>query len=70
MKAIRIVLVLFVGSIIINFIKNDQTFHIAKTLPFSNNPERVGFYDAAGVAALLILAWGLYRLKSRNKEDE
>jgi len=44
-------------------------FHIAKALPFSNAPERIGIYDWACVAVLAILAWGLYRIK-RNSEDD
>ena len=69
MKAIKLVLIIFISALVINFIRNGRTFHIAKTLPFSNAPERIGIYDWACVAVLIILAWGLYRLK-RNKEDD
>ena len=69
MRIIRLVLIILICAIVINFIRNGRMFHIAKSLPFANNPENIGIYDWAGVAVLVILAWGLYRLK-RNSEDE
>ena len=69
MRAIKLCLIILIGAIVINFSRNGRMFHIAKSLPFSNNPENIGIYDLAGVAVLVILAWGLYRLK-RNSEDE
>ena len=69
MRAIKLALILFISALVINFIRNGRTFHIAKSLPFSNAPERIGTYDWACVAVLVILAWGLYRLK-RNNDDE
>jgi len=69
MKAIKLALILLISALVINFIRNGRTFHIAKSLPFSNAPERIGIYDWACVAVLVILAWGLYRLK-RNKDNE
>ena len=69
MRIIRLVLIILICAIVINFIRNGRMFHIAKCLPFSNAPENVGIYDFACVAVLIILAWGLYRLK-RNSEDE
>ena len=69
MKAIKLCLIILISAVIINFIRSGQTFHIAKTLPFSNGSERINMYDWACVAVLVILAWGLYRLK-RNSEKE
>ena len=69
MKAIKVCLVILIGAVVINFLRGDATFHIAKTLPCANGPERIDLYDYAGVAALAIIAWGLYRLK-RKAEDE
>jgi hypothetical protein len=68
MNAIRLCLILFIGAVVINFLRDGATFHIAKTLPFANGPEPIDLYDYAGVAALAILAWGLYRL-NRKKEE-
>jgi hypothetical protein len=69
MRAIKLVLILLISAVVINFIRGGRMFHIAKALPFSNAPERISLYDWAGVAVLIICAWGLYRLK-RNKEEE
>jgi len=70
MRAIKVILIILVASIIINFIKSDRTFHIAKSLPFSNSQERIDKYDWAGVAALGIIAWGIYRLNRKHEDDE
>jgi hypothetical protein len=69
MKAIKLILIIFISALIINFIRNGRTFHIAKSLPFANAPESISIYDWACVAVLVILAWGLYRIK-RNSGDE
>ena len=72
MKAIKICLIILISAIVINFIRSGQTFHISKSLPFSNGSERIDMYDWACVAVLVILAWGIYRLKrnDENEEDE
>ena len=70
MKAIRLCLIVLIASLVINFIRNGRLFHIAKSLPFSNAPEKISLYDWAGVVVLIIAAWGLYRLKRNNENDE
>ena len=70
MRAIKVILIILVASIVINFIKSDRTFHIAKSLPFSNFQEKIDKYDWAGVAALGIIAWGIYRLNRKREDDE
>jgi hypothetical protein len=45
-------------------------FHIAKSLPFANAPERISIYDWGCVAVLAILAWGFYRIKRNGEDDE
>lgn len=71
MKPINIILVILIGSIVINFIKDDKAFHIAKSLPFANGSNFPSpLYDWAGVVALGILGWGLYRLNHRNRDDD
>ena len=69
MRIVKLVLIVFISAVVINFIRNGQTFHIAKALPFANAPEEIGIYDWACVAVLFICAWGLYRIK-RNSEDD
>ena len=69
MRIIRLALILFISALVINFIRNGRMFHIAKALPFSNAPENIDIYDWACVAVLVILVWGLYRLK-HNSDDE
>ncbi len=70
MKAIKLILIIFISALVINFIRNGRMFHIAKALPFSNAPERIGIYDWACVAVLGILAWGFYRIKRNGDDDE
>jgi len=69
MKAIKLTLIIFISALVINFIRNGRTFHIAKSLPFSNAPERIGLYDFACVAVILIMAWGLYRINKNSKDE-
>ena len=70
MKAIKLVLIIFVSALIINFIRNGRAFHIAKALPFANGPEKIGLYDWACVVVLVILVWGFYRIKRNGDDDE
>ena len=68
MKAIRLCLIVLIAAVVINFLRDGRTFHIAKSLPFSNAPERVGVYDLAGVVMLVICIWGFYRLKRNRRQ--
>ena len=68
MRAIKLVLIIFVGALVVNFLRDDRTFHIAKSLRFSNG-ERIDMYDWAGAATLAIIFWGIYRLNLK-REDE
>ena len=70
MRIIKLVLILFISALVINFVRNGRTFHIAKALPFSNAPERISIYDWACVAVLAILVWGFYRIKRNGEDDE
>jgi hypothetical protein len=69
MKAIKLTLIIFISALVINFIRNGRTFHIAKSLPFSNAPEKVGIYDVSCIVILLITAWGLYRINKNSKDE-
>ena len=68
MKAIRLCLIIVISAVVINFLRSGRLFHIAKTLPFSNAPEKVGIYDLAGVVMLIICIWGFYRLKRNRRQ--
>ena len=68
MRAIKLCLIILIGAVVIDFIRSDRAFHIAKSLPFSNSPEKVDMYDFAGVAALGVVAWGIYRLNRKNED--
>ena len=70
MRAIKVILIILIASIVINFIKSDRTFHIAKSLPFSNSQEKIDMYDFGGAAALGVIAWGIYRLNRKREDDE
>ena len=70
MKAVKLILIIFISALVINFVRNGRTFHIAKSLPFTNAPESISIYDWACVAVLVILAWGLYRIKRNGEDDE
>ena len=68
MKAIRLCIILLIGATIINFLRDGRMFHIARTLPFAGGSETINIYDWAGVAVLIILAWGFYRLKHMDDD--
>ena len=66
MKPVKLCITILIAAVIINFLRDGRTFHIAKVLPFSNGPEKTGIYDWACVIVLIIIVWGLYRLKKRR----
>jgi hypothetical protein len=68
MRAIRLCIILLLGAIVINFLREGRLFHIARTLPFAGG-ETINIYDWAGVAVLVILAWGLYRIKHKDDDN-
>ena len=67
MEKIKLCLTVLIAAVVINFLRDSRTFHIAKVLPFSNGPEKVGLYDWASVIVIIIIVWGLYRLKNRKE---
>ena len=70
MQIIKICLIILITAVAVNFIKNGETFHLAKILPFANKGDNVDLYDWAGVAVLAIFAWGLYRLHRNSNDNE
>ena len=67
MGKIKLCVTVLTAAVVINFLRDGRTFHIAKVLPFSNGPEKVGLYDWASVIVLFIIVWGIYRLKNRKE---
>ena len=67
MKWIKLILIIMIAAVVVNFIREGRLFHIAKILPFSHESDPISLYDWAGVMALLICAWGYYRLQRRKR---
>ena len=66
MKAAKICLVILLVSIVINFARQGNDFHISNVLPgLGGDP--IGLYDIAGLALLALLIRGIIRMK-RNAE--
>jgi hypothetical protein len=70
MRAIKLCVIILITAVVINFLRDDRSFHISKVLPFAGGRESISIYDWASVAALAICAWGLYRLKRNQDEDD
>ncbi len=70
MKLIKVILIILIAAVALNFIKTGQQFHIAKLLPFADRDFNVDIYDYAGLAAIAIFVWGLLRLNRKDDEDE
>ena len=63
MKAAKIAVVIVVISCLIAWCRSSFDFgHIARSLPFSGG-HRPGIYDVGAVVILLLLLWGLSRLR-------
>ena len=69
MKAARILLLILFFSALICFVRGDLTFPIVQTLPFAGGP-RPGKYEIAAFILILLLLWGLARLKRLHNESE
>ena len=70
MKAAKVVLIVLFCAVLINWIRGGQDFHLVQVLPFLGG-HKPGIYDAAGLVMLLVLLpWGLRRLRRRGEEPE
>ena len=64
MKSVKICLVILFCAVLINFIRSDYTFHIAKSLPGCGG-DPLAFYDLGGLILLGMVLWGYLRLKRK-----
>ena len=69
MKAAKIILIVLFLSALICFVRGDLTFPIVQTLPFMGGP-RPGKYEVAAVILVILLLWGLARVKRLHNDSE
>ena len=68
MKAAKVVLIVLCCALIINWVRGGEDFHWARVLPLMGG-HHPGIYDVAAVVLLLVmLPWGLRRLRRRGEE--
>ena len=68
MKAASVVLIVVLIACFISFLRAGAGFPIVRCLPFCGG-HRPGGYDAAAFALLLMIPWGLGRLRRRDDEE-
>jgi len=68
MKAAAVVLTVVLAACLINWVRSGASFHVVQALPLCGG-YTPSLYDAATVAMLLLIPWGLGRLSS-NGEDK
>jgi len=69
MKTAVIIFIILLTTGFIGYLRGGDSFHLARILPFCGG-FKPGFYDAAAIILLLMIPWGLYRLRMRDKEPE
>ena len=65
-KHLQIALILLLTLGILKFIRGGQGFDIRSVIPFMSGRD-ISIYDWAGLALLIIVAWGLVRLRRFGK---
>ena len=66
MRSVKICLILLLVSVVINWARSGEEFHITHVLPFMGG-DPVGIYDFGCLGLLVLLVSGLRRLK-RNQQ--
>ena len=70
MKYAKLVVALIIISGLILWCRRSVDFgHIARSLPFSGG-HRPGIYDVGSIVVILLVLWGLSRLRSAGKRSE
>jgi hypothetical protein len=67
MKIIKITLIIIFISALINAVRLGDDYPIVQALPFLGRGRPL-IYHIAGIAVLLITAWGLHRLRKNRKQ--
>ena len=62
MKCFKVILVLIICFALINFVRDGSDFALPRILPWCSG-YRPGIYDLAAVVLLILLAWGISRLR-------
>ena len=62
MKCFKVILVLIVCFTLINFVRDGSDFALPRILPWCSG-YRPGIHDLAAVVLLILLAWGISRLR-------
>ena len=68
MRPVAIVLVVLLAAVAINFLRAGAGFPIVRCLPLCGG-HSPGIYDIGAFALLLMVPWGLARLR-RNRDDD
>jgi hypothetical protein len=68
MKAAKLVLILIVTMGLILFVRGGRDFNLVKSLPFCGG-HKPGFYDFGAIALVVLMLWGLGRLKQSGQEQ-
>ena len=64
MKAAKLILIIIVTAVVVNFVRGGQDFSLPRVLPFCSGNPLSFWYDVVGGCGLLILLiYGLRRLK-------
>ena len=69
-KTIQIMLIVLIAAVFINFLRDGQSYHIAKVLPFCDGRPVDPMYGFAGIIMILILMWGIHRVNRNNREKK
>lgn len=62
MKCLKVILVLIICFAFINFVRDGSDFALPRILPWCSG-YRPGTYDLAAVILLILLVWGVSRLR-------
>ena len=70
MKYAKLAVALIIISSLILWVRRSVDFgHIARSLPFSSG-HRPGIYDVGSIVVILLVLWGLSRLRNTAKRSE
>ena len=71
MKAAKIILIIIATAVVVNFIRGGQNFSLPRVLPFcSGNPPSFWYDVVGGCGLLVLLIYGLSRLKQTNETSK